>query len=511
MAQNNYSFAFAEHLIKIPSDQLVMGMYVYELDCDWSRTPFESDGFLLQKKEDRDLLTVLCKKVTIDIKRGVAPPERKAVTNDRGIEAPSKAIFGIDTAYWSKQAKKLANTPITLSPKRSRPTNAPSQKTARTSEARAAKANKPQTKTASPGKPRNLTILSNARSAAPDATRIKINRDRYRTTQSMKKGIDKALWNYRKLQRTFQLVCWQIRRRGVLNVQLLQNPIASTIAHILQNPQIYIWLLNTEDKAKTKTTYCVRAAIWAAILARQFGFSRPNIEVLFMGTLLCDVGLNLLPTQLVNKRGPFKRPDYQNYQKHVGLGLKLLAQSPELDERITQIVRFHHERQDGRGFPRGSSGKQIPPMARFANLAYCFERLLRSNYPQRKVSPIKAINRLYTKRALNFSEQMILEFIHALGTYPVGTLVELSTRELALVVEQNPKARLYPKVALLYADNGARIDEPVLIDLALQGGAGAGRSISANAKLVPEDLDLSDFTLRFWGKQLGVGPFSLRL
>jgi HD-GYP domain-containing protein (c-di-GMP phosphodiesterase class II) len=127
-----------------------------------------------------------------------------------------------------------------------------------------------------------------------------------------------------------------------LNIAMLDRQLLHLIDTIVANPQALIWILNTESVAsiaKQQANYCVRAAIWASILGRQLGMSRNDMKVLFQGTLLADIGMNLLPQRLVSKRGPFRRKEFLVYIKHVELGLEILSGQTALDTRVAGIVR----------------------------------------------------------------------------------------------------------------------------------------------------------------------------
>jgi hypothetical protein len=82
------------------------------------------------------------------------------------------------------------------------------------------------------------------------------------------------------------------------------------------------------------------------------------------------------------------------------------------------------------------------------------------------VAPSRAISRLYDLRGHEFQEQLVVEFIRAIGLYPTGTLVELSTGEVAVVVEQNFSRRLKPKVMIVLDAAKQVLTEPTLLDLA---------------------------------------------
>lgn len=422
------------YLITLDCRDLLIGMFVSELDCPWSATPFPMGGFHVRKAEDIATLQKFCKVVTIDTNKGAEPAQRKKT---------------------------------------------------------------------------DLTILSSARKAAP-STAVKVKRDTYPTTHSVKQILDKTLSAYEQLQDQYQTLGEQIREGQCIDLQTVTRSGNALIESVLANPQVLIWILLTDSEPRNPSSYCVRAAIWAAILSRQVGLKRHDIEVLFLGTLFSDIGMNLLPEKLVNKRGYFRKKEYLAYRKHVELGLDLLSQYPDVDEDVLRIVRCHHERHDGWGFPRRLSGDQIPALARYAILAFCFERLLRVNCKQGKISPARAIARLYKQRVLKFPEQLIVEFIHVMGMYPVGTMVELGSGELALVLEQYQSQRLLPKVALLTDADRSLLKNPRVIELSAEA-IDKNRGISASVSPAEYPLDLRQYTQKFFGTRLGLGALSIRV
>lgn len=433
----------ADNLLRLSCAELLLGMFVFELDCPWSRTPFAMGGFHIKNVEDIEILTKHCKHVVIDTNKGIQPrKERK----DR------------------------------------------------------------------------LTILSSARKAAPESSSIKVNRDAYPVTRSIKQQIDKANRLHLTLKTDFAEQALAVRNGEEMNLPVLEKSIAGIINSAIANPQTHIWLLNTDPADRAVTDYCVRAAIWAIVLARQVGMPEREIKILGIGTLLADIGMQLLPERLVNKCGPFRKKELLAYRKHVDFGVELVAQYPDLDDRVSTIVKCHHERQDGLGFPRRLRGKQIPLLARFANLAYCFERLLRNNDEGPSIPPSKALTKLYKQRTLKFPEQLIVELIHVMGTYPIGSLLTLSTGEIGLVLEQNLQEKLSPKIAVLTDAQKGMLKSPVIADLANPGKSKVDRSIVSSYRSKNSssrlgdgvDLDPRNYNLSFFGKRIGIGSFAVR-
>lgn len=424
----------SSHLIKVDCRDILLGMYIYELDRAWSETPFPVDGYHVKSGDDIQKLQKFCKTVYIDTNRGVAP---------------------------SKSKKS------------------------------------------------QLTILSNARRAVPQSVQLKVNRDVYPTTKKHNQQLNAASRAYSKLKQEFASLTNETRISKKLSMGSLEKSIAELVEFIVANSQTLIWVLNTESKDRGKTDYCVRAAIWAVTLARQIGLNKNELLILFTGTLLADIGMCLLPERLVDKRGPFRKKEFLAYKKHIDLGMQLLGGNQSLDDRVVSIVRCHHERHDGLGFPRKLKGEQIPTLARFANLAYCYERFLGSNGGY-STSPASALNKLYKQRMLKFPEQLVVEFIHVMGMYPVGNVVEMDSSELALILAQNPTEKLSPKIALITDVNGNELVKPQVIDLSQQKASGDIRSITGTHSNRSETVDLSAYTFRFSGSKFGLGRFSLR-
>ena len=407
-------------------------MFVAELDCSWSDTPFPLGGFHLRRPEEIQMLAKFCRTVHIDTTRGGAPAKLKQ---------------------------------------------------------------------------ENLTILSSARKASPQAAAFKINRNLYPVSASLKQQLDASSAHYQDLLKAFAGLCNNVRHGEKLQLAELDPTINALIDSATANTQTLIWVLNTDPSPVAATDYCVRAAIWATLCACHIGIPRTEIQALFVGTLLCDVGMHLLPERLIYKRGKFRKKEFLAYKKHINFSVDLLSTYPDIDERILRIVRCHHERNDGLGFPRGLKGEQIPALARLAHLAYSFERLLRSLVETTNVSPARAIARLYKQRDLKFPEQLIVEFIHLMGMYPIGTLVELSSGEIAIVLEQHPNEKLNPKVAILTGIDQVKLAKPHVVELADDN---SGRSVLSSLGPRHKGVQASDYRFSFAGKRLAIGGFGIR-
>jgi HD-GYP domain-containing protein (c-di-GMP phosphodiesterase class II) len=100
----------------------------------------------------------------------------------------------------------------------------------------------------------------------------------------------------------------------------------------------------------------------AELTARELGLSEPTISRVRLATLLCDVGRDQIPREILNKQGPLNDQEWAQIRRQPELGAALLS-DVSFDD-IRGWIRCHHERPDGRGYPRGLVGDQIPLEAR---------------------------------------------------------------------------------------------------------------------------------------------------
>jgi HD-GYP domain-containing protein (c-di-GMP phosphodiesterase class II) len=100
----------------------------------------------------------------------------------------------------------------------------------------------------------------------------------------------------------------------------------------------------------------------AELTARELGLSEPTVARVRLAVLLCDVGRDQIPREILNKQGPLNDQEWAQIRRQPELAAALLS-DVSFDD-IREWIRCHHERPDGHGYPRGLIGDQIPLEAR---------------------------------------------------------------------------------------------------------------------------------------------------
>ena len=124
---------------------------------------------------------------------------------------------------------------------------------------------------------------------------------------------------------------------------------------------------------------------YAATMAEELGLSTQRIERVRLAGMLHDVGKVGVPDSILNKPAPLTEEEYRIIKRHPELGAQIL-EHPSLAD-VRKWVAAHHERPDGRGYPRGLSGEQLPLEARIVAVADAYEAMTTDRAYRRSLGP----------------------------------------------------------------------------------------------------------------------------
>lgn len=243
------------------------------------------------------------------------------------------------------------------------------------------------------------------------------------------------------------------------------NIINGLVDSIIRNPDACILLHKMEKKGDYLYSRALGTSLWAAALARQIGLPPADIRTVTLGGLLCDIGKVRISNPILEKETSLNEDEFRLVQQHVLADEKFKEQFPELSEPLLNIIRCHHERHDGSGYPNGLSGEDIPVFARMVGLADCYDAMTHKRSYAGAVPPYQASKELYELRDIHFQGELVEEFIQATGIYPVGTLVELNTGEVGVVVADYRTRRLRPKLLMVLNRKKEYLEQPYYLDL----------------------------------------------
>ncbi|WP_317932200.1 HD-GYP domain-containing protein [Halioxenophilus sp. WMMB6] len=391
--------------VKIDVNELVVGMFISGLDRPWSQTPFPLQGFYVRDMDEIRELKAHCRHVYIDAVKGRSPVATRLKTLDE---------------------KSTAISPI------------------RRPAARASKSER----------------------FKQNVSPLKIRRNAYGpVTQTLRAEISNARQLHSRVYYAVTEVMSQIGSGHSVPLAETKQFASDMVDSVVRNPDAFTWLTRVRETDEHTYAHAVRSAVWAIIFGRHIGLSISDLNTLAMGVLFKDVGKTKLNKNLLIKL-QLTNEEVREYEKFVEYGVEILRKTPNVEPRTISVVKTHCERVNGSGFPQHLSGDKIPLLGKIAGIVTFYDSTINARGQSQPLAPSRAVAKLYEMRDVEFQEELVVEFIRAIGLYPTGTLVELSNGEIAVVVEQNFSRRLKPKVMVVMDAMRHTLNKPYLLDLA---------------------------------------------
>lgn len=229
-----------------------------------------------------------------------------------------------------------------------------------------------------------------------------------------------------------------------------------------------LWLTNLKRKDEYTSLHCLNVCVLSIVFAYHLGLPREQVERIGLGALLHDLGKTLTPDAILNKPGPLTPEEFAVMRRHPVDGWRLVKEAGGgVPAESLEIIRHHHERIDGLGYPDGLVGSRIPLHVTVAAIADVYDALTSDRVYHSAVSPSVALKTLHEIAPRAFGKELMGEFIRCIGIYPTGCLVRLDDDSLAVVVSNDPRRRLKPVVMLVRDPQGTPLLPRPLVDLSL--------------------------------------------
>jgi HD-GYP domain-containing protein (c-di-GMP phosphodiesterase class II) len=293
-----------------------------------------------------------------------------------------------------------------------------------------------------------------------------------------------------------------VRNDTPFDMAQVKTSVSPMIESVLRNPDASMWLARLKDKDDYIYRHSIGCSIWAVALGRQIGLPRHDIRSLAIGTLLFDIGKTKLPKSLLTKKTDLTLEERELVKKHVDDGIEAVSKMHGVSPDVLDIIKYHHERLDGSGYPYKLSGKNIPIMARIAAIVDCYDAMTSERHWVQASSPSIVIRKLYAWRGKLFQSELVEEFIQAVGLYPSGTIVKLSTGEIGIVTEESQRQRLHPKLLMLLNKSSKPFPRGLYLDLATTRENATGKKLNIVKSLEPGSHGINplkiDIAMKFY-------------
>jgi HD-GYP domain-containing protein (c-di-GMP phosphodiesterase class II) len=230
-----------------------------------------------------------------------------------------------------------------------------------------------------------------------------------------------------------------------------------------RNPIALQLVSQIKQKIHYETQHPIRVTIMALAFSIYRKFRRGQLLELGMGCLLHEIGKAKIASQILLKEGKLTQKEALLLRQVPELSYYILRNS-NFDAKVCEIAHNYHERYDGKGYPRRLPQEHVSQSAKLISVLSVYDAMTSSRIRANPIAPSQAFERLKKEKGTKFDPALCSAFMQWIGQYPIGTLLELNTGELAFVVDAGQNKNRAPKV-LVVSDEQHRLTPEWLLDI----------------------------------------------
>jgi len=510
-------------------EQLSIGMFVSALDRPWLDTPFLLQGFVIEDEATLGQLRQMCRRVTVDFSRSnldehdhLAIQGRPLTPGDqtpvmvRTVPAPSSLQRPVQTGSWlSRLLRSMSQSADSAEPEKSTEALESSAMTVRDTslawppvvlgavQARAQPDSQDEAgQSQGPRRsmpPRSADLFAWLRQSLSEirfdqrskpyldepgepssgnasAQRSPLELRVYADAVPIEQELGPASASFARATHVFEGVIRDIRLGKGLEIEAVENVVEDLVDSIIRNPSALQLVSRLREADESAYSHALQVAVLMVTFGRELGFSRAELTHLGQVGMLLDIGKLRVDRSILGKRSNLTPEEFEQVKRHVEYGLEIIAPSAVAHPEVIAGVAQHHERLNGSGYPAGLLENDIGAFGQMGGIVDAFAALTSVRPYAEPLSPYEAMRQLQGWGGTHFNAGLVEQFIQAIGIFPVGTLVELSSGEIAVVLEQNRARRLKPKLLLMSGPDKTPLKIPVTLDLLYGGGAAAAHA-----------------------------------
>jgi len=281
-------------------------------------------------------------------------------------------------------------------------------------------------------------------------------------------GLAQSLGVYREAVGSAKRILMEARLGQIPSLAEARAAAAGLVDAVLQDTNAMLALTLIKSYDEYLFNHSVNVSVLCIALGQALGLDTEAIMEVGLGALVHDIGKVHWPEDIYQKPRDLSEEEWALVKRHPLDGAEIVEKMGKASPVALEVIREHHLRYDRKGYPVVDPDKAPGFFGSIAQIADTYDAITTARVYQNAFEPSKAIARLQSLAGAVFDPRLLEVFIRLVGIYPVGSLVRLSTGEMALVAKANAADGLRPTVRLLFDRSGNRLAAKQDLDLTEQ-------------------------------------------
>ncbi len=267
----------------------------------------------------------------------------------------------------------------------------------------------------------------------------------------------------------FKMMCnifHNLKQKQSVDSHSIDNVINELYLAVKQDSNNMVQLiLNIDNSSDDLVLSSINCAIISMVIGFNLKLSGHKIIQLATGALLHDVGMLHIPDSILGKKNKLSSRETELVKTHTLHSYNIILKELGYGQEIAQIGAYHHERWDGKGYPKNLHGHKIPVYAMIVAVVDSFVAMINKRPYRKHLLGYDAVKNIMRDTFTHFGSEVVKVFLKSIGIYPVGSMVLLNDYRIGKVIDGQIGSPLRPKLEIVIDEIGRKVTQPKVLDL----------------------------------------------
>ena len=244
-----------------------------------------------------------------------------------------------------------------------------------------------------------------------------------------------------------------------------QETVHAVVEEATQDPLAVVHMAHIHRNSRDILSHSVNVALLATATALSMGISSPGpLHELALAALLHDIGLLMIPQDLIARKGNLSAEEAAIYREHANWGYAILQQST-LPDSVAHVAQEHHEHADGTGFPQQLTTDSLHPFSRIVAAVNAYENFCANSADTGGSKAYLAYESITAGAGALYDLKVAKALLARLPMYPPGSLVKLTNGLIGVVISASPAMPHRPRLKILAHADDSPVENSFILDL----------------------------------------------